>query len=77
MMKTVCSHIVPNVTFIFTDWHVSEPNSHGGEEDCAISSSGEDYQWADVPCDGRVAEPLCEVKSVFYAYLSIFSIYFV
>ncbi|XP_060599259.1 lactose-binding lectin l-2-like isoform X2 [Ruditapes philippinarum] len=45
------------------DWHVSEPNSHGGEEDCAISSSGEDYQWADVPCDGRVAEPLCEVKS--------------
>ncbi|XP_060599260.1 perlucin-like [Ruditapes philippinarum] len=47
----------------FTGWNVNEPNSHGGDEDCAVLSSAEDYNWADVPCDGRdPAEPICEVN---------------
>ena len=47
-------------------WNKGEPNSHG-DEDCAVLWYGDDYEWADVPCDGRYpAEPICEIKLEFF-----------
>ncbi|XP_060598528.1 perlucin-like protein isoform X2 [Ruditapes philippinarum] len=48
------NNIVP-----FTDWKGTEPQNHGGNEDCALFYSTLSYSWADASCSAK-SRAICE-----------------
>jgi hypothetical protein len=46
----------------FTDWKGTEPQNKGGNEDCAVFSSGYSFSWGDVSCSLKFPA-ICERES--------------
>lgn len=46
---------------IYTNWHSSQPNNEGGQENCIELASHLDYKWSDISCAHRLFI-VCEEK---------------
>ena len=46
----------------YTNWHMHQPNNHGGHEACVNLLKEYDYMWNDEPCDREYCF-LCENDS--------------
>ncbi|XP_045179792.2 lactose-binding lectin l-2-like [Mercenaria mercenaria] len=62
MVEGIWKWYSTNTDATYTDWNPGEPNSAGGEEDCAILAYNQDYRWLDVSCISSW-EPICEIES--------------
>ena len=48
------------ISATFLNWAPSEPQNHGGNEDCARIDA-QKRKWYDVPCYWAQAKPICHI----------------